>query len=91
VKLMLVKGWKGRRQLAVQLEVTRAHLAAGLNADRPGRHLFRGAWYGHDLRSVDAYGKIVGRAGIPVGKLSGRPTPFLLRRLGADATRIARR
>lgn len=88
MRLMLKKGWNGRRVLAVQLAVTRAHLDAGVNARRQGRYLFRGAWYGRDLADIGTYGKIEGQTGIPIGKLCGRPTPYLLRRLGARATRI---
>jgi len=88
MRLMLTKGWHGRRVLTVQLPVTRAHLDVGVNVRRQGRYLFRGAWYGRDLAAVDSYGKIEGQRGMPVGKLSGRPTPYLLRQLGARTTRV---
>jgi len=88
MRLMLKKGWKGRRMLTVELPVTRAHLAAGINAPRQGRYLFRGAWYGRDLGDVGTYGKIEGQRGLPIGKIAGRPTPYLLRQLGAPVTRI---
>ena len=88
MRLMLTQGWNGRGMLAVQIPVTQAHLDAGINARRQGRYLFRGAWYGHDLSDLDTYGKIEGQRGFPIGKLSGRPTPYLLRKLGARTTRI---
>lgn len=88
MRLKLVKGWKGRRHLAVELPVTRRDLAQGVNAMRVGRYLFRGAWYGRDLTTLSTYGKIEGQKGQPIGKLSGRPTPYLLRKLGARTTRI---
>jgi hypothetical protein len=88
MRLMLTKGWKGRRTLTVQLPVTRAHLEDGINARRQGRYLFRGAWYGRDMAAIATYGKIEGQRGMPIGKLSGRPTPYLLRQLGAPTTRI---
>ncbi len=88
MKLKLVKGWRGRRQLAVELPVTRRDLAQGTDVLRTGRYLFRGAWYGRDLGRLATYGKIEGQRGHPIGKLSGRPTPYLLRKLGARTTRI---
>lgn len=88
MRLVMVKGWRGRRSLAVELEVTARHLAEGINARRRGRYLFRGAWYGTDLADTATFGKIEGQRGMPIGKLSGRPTPYLLRKLGARATRI---
>lgn len=88
MQLKLVKGRKGRRLLAVEIPVTRRHLAQGINATRVGRYLFRGAWYGRDLADIDTYGKIEGQKGQPIGKLSGRPTPYLLRKLGAQTIRI---
>ncbi len=86
-RLMLVKGWKGNRRVAVELDVTRRHLAEGINARTVGRHMFYGAWYGRDLKSTRTYGKIQGRVGMPIGKLSGRPSPYLLRKLGASTAR----
>lgn len=88
MRLMTVKGWNGRRAIAVQLKVSPRRFAAGIDVDRPGAHLFRGAWYGRDLGDIDTYGKVEGRCGMPIGKLSGRPAPYLLRKLGARTTRI---
>jgi len=86
-RLMLVKGWRGSRRVAVELKVTRRDLSQGLNARTTGRHLFGGAWYGRDLASTKSYGKILGQVGMPIGKLSGRPSPYLLRKLGGRTTR----
>jgi hypothetical protein len=88
MRLMIKKGWKGRAVLTVELPVTRRDLARGVNAARPGRYLFRGAWYGRDLTSIETYGKIEGQQGMPIGKLAGRPMPYLLRKLGARTTKI---
>jgi len=88
MRLMTVEGWKGRRAIAVQLKVTARMFNDGINVYGPGLHLFRGAWWGGDLTDIRSYGKVEGRRGMPIGKLSGRPTPYLLRKLGARTTRI---
>lgn len=84
MKLMLVRGRKGRRSLTVQLAVADRDIAQGTDVLRPGRYLFRGAWYGQNLADLATYGKIEGQHGMPIGKLAGRPTPYLLRRLSGS-------
>lgn len=69
-------GGRMRYRLCVALPVTLKDLRAGLNANARGLHLFRGAWYGNDLLSIDTFGKIEGALinGRQVGKFVGRVT-----------------
>lgn len=73
-KLMMVRNWRGRGQLAVQLHVppAEARKPGNLQYCTPGRYLFRGFWYGSDPRSVRSYGKVEGCVGRPVGKIVGK-------------------
>lgn len=89
-RLMMIRNRHGDRKarLGVQIKTTAQDVRRGMNVDRPGLYMFRGAWYGRDLSSSQAYGKIEGVRGLPIGKLAGRPTPYLLRKLGARPTRI---
>ena len=81
MKLVLVKGHNGRRKLTVQLPVTTKELRKGINAGKPGLYLFRGAWYGENLRDLESYGKIEGQVGIPIGKLTACSSAYLKRKL----------
>ncbi len=57
--LLTTSGVRGRK--CVCLYVSRQDIRLGINARRPGWHLFRGYWYGGDPLSIDSYGKIEGR------------------------------
>lgn len=89
-RLMLIRNPYGDRKarLGVQIKATAHDLRQGMNVARQGRYLFRGAWYGHDLTKSQAYGKIEGVRGMPIGKLVGRPSPYILRKMGASPVRI---
>jgi len=52
----------GHHRTCVVLMVRPKDLRKGLNAWRPGLHLFRGYWYGSDPMSITSYGKIEGLA-----------------------------
>lgn len=44
----------------IALPVSMSDLSRGMNATRPGVHLFRGAWYGVKAMELPSYGKIEG-------------------------------
>jgi len=58
----IVDGYGGHTWMSdcVVLMVTPKMIRQGVNAGRPGLHLFRGYWYGSDPMNVRSYGKIEG-------------------------------
>jgi hypothetical protein len=82
-RLVTVKGWNGKRRLAVEFHVKWGDVRDPdqIFTRRPGRFFFRGAWNGRDLTKQKTYGKVEGQVGLPIGKLSGRPSSFLLKKL----------
>jgi len=51
----------------VALMVSKNDIKRGVNALRPGIHLFRGYWYGKNPLSIKGFGKIEG----PANKMTG--------------------
>lgn len=49
----------GHSRSWVALPVTRTMIRRGINTEKPGMHLFGGAWYGSDLLNDKAYGKVL--------------------------------
>jgi hypothetical protein len=66
----------GHSRAWVVLPVTRTMIRRGLNTDKPGMHLFGGAWYGRDLLNDKAYGKVLPLSGPRkvVGSVAARRT-----------------
>lgn len=56
----------------IVLNVTKQHLKNGINAYKPGLHLFRGYWYSNRPFEIESFGKIEGRADDGDGKVIGR-------------------
>lgn len=75
---------RGSNRLWVALYVCDHDIKAGINAKKPGVHLFGGMWYGRDPRKKTSFGKIIPARGVVIGtvrgiaKLSGRARSKLL-------------
>lgn len=68
-------------RLYVELVVSAEDIRRGSFARVPGPHLFGGLWYGKRADCKKSFGKLIARRGFPVGKVTGRPSAYLLRKL----------
>ncbi|UTC28136.1 hypothetical protein GURKE_01050 [Brevundimonas phage vB_BpoS-Gurke] len=82
-----------RNRLWVGLVVKGREVRAGLNTRTPGLKLFTGLWHGHDPLDHTGYGKILdpsrlGRAVVPVGRISRFSSSRLKARLGYQGREV---